>query len=134
MSKILKSKKTYWLVLFCIFALFFVRIVNIDQDIAPWGVSMYQPADEGPYAYLAINEKTYGSIRPTIIENNQKIPMLISNNFITNTIGNALNILGFKVFGNNYYALRIPYVLLGFINLSSFLGYFAEVGKSIWKG
>lgn len=133
MSKMLKSKKTYWLVLFCIFALFFVRIINIDQDIAPWGVSMYQPADEGPYAYLAINEKTYGSIRPTIIENNQKIPMLISNNFITNTIGNALNILGFKVFGNNYYALRIPYVLLGFINLLLFWVILQKLGNQYGK-
>ncbi len=133
MSKMLKSKKIYWLVLFCIFALFFVRIVNIDQDIAPWGVSMYQPADEGPYAYLAINEKTYGSIRPTIIENNQQIPLLISNNFITNIIGNALNILGFKVFGNNYYALRIPYVLLGFINLLLFWIILQKLGNQYGK-
>ena len=134
MHNIAENKKIYWVFVTIIFALFLVRIVNIDQDVAPWGVSIYQPADEGPYAYLAINEKIYGTIQPTIMENGEKISMLISNNFITNIVGNGLNIAGFHLFGNNYYALRIPYVLIGLVNLILFWLLLRKVQKIYGKG
>ena len=105
------------IVIICIFAL---RIINLDQDIAPWGISVYQPADEGPYAYLAINDKVYGSINPQIENNGEQIPLMISENFITNLPGNLLNILSFHIFGNNYYGLRVPYIIFGAINIIIF--------------
>ncbi|MBR0090680.1 MAG: hypothetical protein IJP92_03165 [Lachnospiraceae bacterium] len=120
MSKHWNIQTLYIFSIIIILAVFFVRLINLDQDIAPWGVSLYQPADEGAYAYLAINEKIYGTINPTIVYNGQSIPIELSNNFITNILGNAIIILGFKIFGNNYYGLRVPYVAIGLFNLIIF--------------
>lgn len=115
-----KHRLFYVVSLAFIFAIFCLRLVNLDQDVAPWGVSLYQPTDEGPYAYLAINEKAYGTIRPEIVYHGQEIQTELSNNFITNVVGNGLNILGFSIFGNNYYGLRVPYVFIGLLNLVLF--------------
>ena len=42
-----KSKLLLVLVLIAIFSLYWVRVVNLDQDLPAWGVVNYQPKDEG---------------------------------------------------------------------------------------
>ena len=91
------------------------RFLFLESDPPAWGVSFYQPADEGPYAYLAINYKTYGALDPST-EITDGHATWVSENFIMNIVGNLCNIVGFKVFGNNYYGLRVPYVIISFIN------------------
>ena len=111
-----------WLILICfvlIALLFGVRLIHLDQDPPPWGVSFYQPVDEGAYAFMAINEKTFGTINPSL-EDTNGLPILTVENFIMNTLGNALNIVGFRLLGNNYYGLRAPYVLVALVNLLLF--------------
>lgn len=103
------------LIILAIIVLFGLHLVNIEADPPAWGVGVYQPCDEGPYAFMAINEKTYGTILPSL-EQTGGYQNMVSENFIMNIIGNGLNILGFKVFGNNYYAMRIPYVLIFAVN------------------
>lgn len=91
------------------------RFIYLEADPPAWGISFYQPADEGPYAYLAINEKTYGSFNPST-EVTGGHATWVSENFIMNIVGNLMNVAGFKIFGNNYYGLRVPYVIIFFIN------------------
>ena len=118
----MKRKTRNWVVL-CILLLialiFCVRIIHLDQDPPAWGVGFYQPVDEGAYAFMAINEKAYGTIRP-LEEDSGGFQTLITGNFIMNILGNLLNIAGFKLWGNNYYGLRLPYVFISLLNLLLF--------------
>ena len=91
------------------------RFLFLEADPPAWGVSFYQPADEGPYAYLAINYKTYGTLDPST-EQIGGHATWVSENFIMNIVGNLCNIAGFKILGNNYFGLRVPYVIISFIN------------------
>lgn len=128
MKKIINSKTFKIVAIIVIAALFFVRIINIDQDLPPWSIANYQPADEGPYAMMAINAESYGHINPAHIEGEQFITDT-SQNFITNIIGNGLNIIGFNIFGDNYWGLRLPYVFIAFLNLLLFAVILLEIKK-----
>lgn len=95
------------------------RFLFLEADPPAWGISFYQPADEGPYAYLAINYKTYGTFNPST-EATGGYSTWVSENFIMNIVGNLCNVAGFKILGNNYYGLRVPYVIISFINFILF--------------
>lgn len=102
--------------------IYFFRIINLDQDLPPWGVGAYQPADEGAYAMLAINLQNYGVINPispeaTGIGYGSYTPPSLR----TNILGNLFSYIGLTLLGDNYFGLRLPYVLFGFINLMLFL-------------
>lgn len=101
-----------------IVVIYCLRIINLDQDLPPWGVGTYQPKDEGAYAVLAINEMEYGAIN---LENTEAtgldFPMFIQEHFRINLLGNLLQMLVFDIFGDNYYGLRMSMVLIGFLNL-----------------
>ena len=95
-----------------------LRVINLDQDLPPWGVVCYQPKDEGCYALLAVNEWEYGTMTPdNPLVGEESRPMYIQEHVRINYLGNLLEIVGFHTFGDNYYGMRMPMVALGFINL-----------------
>ena len=111
------SKKTRKLigVVISLTVLYFLRVINLEQDLPPWGIANYQPMDEGQYATMAINEYKYHSFRPDL--------QLTDINFDTNAhvrndlVGNIAVYIGLLVFGNTYYGLRMGSVLFGFLNI-----------------
>ena len=116
-----RSRVIYSIVLFLFCILFCCRIFHIDQDLPPWGVVTYQPIDEGQYAQSAINKQTFGAINasdPT--KTGLKYPVFTEYSLRSNILGNSLTILGLKYLGDNYYGLRVPYVIIGLINLLLF--------------
>ena len=107
------------LLLFCI--LFCCRVFHIDQDLPPWGVVTYQPIDEGQYAETAINKQTFGVMNADDpMKTGLKYPVFTEYSLRSNILGNALTVLGLKYLGDNYYGLRVPYVIIGLINLLLF--------------
>lgn len=101
-----------------VFMGYWLRVINLDQDLPPWGVANYQPKDEGCYAMLAVNEWEYGTIAPEVpLAAGESRPMYIQEHVRINYLGNLLEIAGFHTLGDNYYGLRMPMVLLGFFNL-----------------
>ncbi|MCO5385898.1 MAG: hypothetical protein NHB14_09175 [Desulfosporosinus sp.] len=113
-----KARKAAIIILVLIY---FLRLINLDQDLPPWGVGAYQPVDEGAYAMLAINMQNFGVINPispeaTGIEIGSYTPPSLRSNIL----GNLFSYIGLSLLGDNYFGLRMPYVLLGFINLMLF--------------
>lgn len=60
-----KSEKRYVypLVLLAICVLFFFRVINIEQDLPPYGIGFLYTADEGTYVSMAINYETFGNFK-----------------------------------------------------------------------
>lgn len=104
----------YWLILIALFGLFFVRIGMLEQDLAPWGVAYYQPADEGQYALPVINEYNLGEANP---DHAEPYSAFTPYNLRTNFIGNCVIKLGLENIGDNYFGFRISSVIFGFLNL-----------------
>lgn len=121
-KQICNNKRVLYAILGILGIIYFVRMLNLDQDLPPWGVGLYQPADEGAYCKLAIDIEKFGSIFPHY--NNEAVNKYLDENsfFLRNNFfGNLISFFGFQVFGNNYIGMRIPYVILGFSNLSLIL-------------
>ncbi len=104
----------YWLFLIALFGLFFVRISMLEQDLAPWGVAYYQPADEGPYALSAIYEYNFGEINAAHTE---PYSPFAPYHLRANLIENILIKWGLNNLGDNYFGFRISSVIFGFLNL-----------------
>ncbi len=103
----------YWLILIALFGLFFVRIIALEQDLAPWGVANYQPVDEGQYSLPVINEYNLGEVDPDGLLYTTYTPY----NLRTNFVGNLVTKWGMKTFGDTYFGFRISSVIFGFLNL-----------------
>ncbi len=116
-------------------ALYWVRVINLDQDLPPWGVGLYQPKDEGCYAILAVNEMEYGQINPENPLLKEGLgPMYVQEHIRVNYLGNLLEILSFRLFGDNYYGLRSPMLLIGFCNLCVMALVLLQLRKRYGKG
>lgn len=117
-EKIIHSRICLLLAALLVFGIYGLRIMNLDQDLPPWGVGVYQPKDEGFYSILAINEFEYGAINPLnpLVEG-ESYPMLMQEHGRINILGNLLHMASFHLLGDNYYGLRMPMVAIGFLNL-----------------
>ncbi len=94
--------------------MFSLRILNLDADSPNYGIGYYQQIDEGPYSYLALHQMNYGCINPDIeIED---INQYTSPHLRTNIIGNLFSIITFKLFGDNYYGMRMSSIFCMLIN------------------
>ena len=117
-KKALNKKSILILAAVLLLALYWLRLFNLDQDLPPWGVGMYQPKDEGCYAILAINEMEYGKINPENPLMDKSVgPMYVQEHIRVNLLGNLFEMLSFRTFGDNYFGLRFPMVAIGFCNL-----------------
>lgn len=107
MKAIFKAKNLYhWLVVF-IFLMFFFRVIGLDKDLPNFGLTFYQSKDEGTYSTMSILYYHYGDLTST-----GDIDIVIAPTFRANVIGNALQFITMKLFGDNYYGFRMPYVLI----------------------
>lgn len=96
-----------------IYALFFgVRLYCLDQDLPPWGIATYQPIDEGAYAQMALHYVNYGDINPN--NGMTEYPIFCAEQLINNLIGNLFVLSGLLLIGDNYWGLRVPYVVISF--------------------
>lgn len=95
-------------------ALFSMRIIHLDSDMPNYGIAFYQQIDEGPYVYLALHEMNYGCINPDIRVT--EVNQYTSPHLRMNIIGNLLTYITLRIFGNNYYGLRMSSVICMLIN------------------
>ena len=130
LSKLKKTSNYKWIFVILIFLIYFFRIINLEQDLPPWGIGYYQPIDEGAYSEMALNMCTYGTINPdTPVETGAEVGSYTPYHLRMNIVGNLFSFLGLKIFGNNYYGLRLPYVLIGAINLLLFFLILKKLGN-----
>lgn len=103
-NKLMLTKRSFYKVLFGLVILFSFRLFLIDCDLPSWGIASYAPVDEGTYASMAINYYNYGEINVQ----NQKYNTFTAEAHRNNVMGNLLNYLSLKAFGDNYFGLRFP--------------------------
>lgn len=118
LKKILSAKLFPLLYMFIVGIFFITRLLFLDSDLPPWGIINYQPVDEGTYSMMALNLYNYGDITPEIF--NGDIEYITSPHIRINVIGNALIYMCLKLFGDNYWGLRVSSVICGLITLFLF--------------
>jgi 4-amino-4-deoxy-L-arabinose transferase-like glycosyltransferase len=100
-------------------ALYFLRVLYLDADAAPWGVVTYQPIDEGVYGDLALNVINFGSMNPNDYYQGlyqYQMQAHVISGFFTNMV-----VLFFlKLFGDTYYGFRMGSVVVGYLILLLF--------------
>lgn len=109
--KIILDDKLYIFCLLSLLILFGLRIFNLDCDLPPFGIAYYQTIDEGLYSKISINLYKYNNLYTT-----GEFPLYIAPNYRANIVGNIFQYLTLKIFGNNYYGFRIPYVIMALIS------------------
>ncbi|TXT18479.1 MAG: Uncharacterized protein FD133_841 [Erysipelotrichaceae bacterium] len=127
-----KNSKTTAIFFVMIFGIFLFRSYNLDADLPSWGMTTYQPIDEGQYVMMAINEIEYGTWRPDTVD--LDVNYYTPEHMRNNVIGNVIAYVGLKVFGDNYYGIRMGSVLLGFINFGLFIMILFELKKKYGSG
>lgn len=113
-------KELYIIFIFLIFFLF-TRIFLLDSDPPSWNISQYQPIDELYYVTTAFNLYHYGDW------NYQIFTDIKTDSSINNILGNIMTCFSLKLFGNNYFGLRMASVfastiifILLFLSLKNF--------------
>lgn len=105
----MKEKNRRRRILFFCFlgALLCLRVIKLDVDVPNWNIAMYTPLDEGPYAMQAIR-----LARPNL---SHMVELLGTKGHEWNSSVSFLLTLfttvTMKVFGNNYYGLRMGSVI-----------------------
>jgi 4-amino-4-deoxy-L-arabinose transferase-like glycosyltransferase len=101
--------KNQWLVLLVLLVLYvFSRLLFLDADIPVWSVSHYSPIDE-----LYYTETAFNWVEGVYAPNGQYEVSYF------NLAQQLLTSLSLSLFGDNYYGLRLPSVLAGWIVVSS---------------
>lgn len=108
--KIIEVDEVYYGLLLCGILIFFLRIINLECDLPPFGIAYYQAIDEGLYSKMAINLYKYGSMT-----NTGDFFLTIAPNYQVNIIANIIQYISMLIFGNNYYGFRIGYFLVAYI-------------------
>lgn len=101
----------YWFIMICV--LYFLRFLFLDADSRSYLLNQIQPIDEMYYNEIAVNIYNDGILK-TILNGTGDVTIpnakcYLIPNFITGII---LNILG-----ENYYALRLFNVIIGFLGM-----------------
>jgi len=94
-------------------AIVMCRIINLDADVPSWGVSQYAPMDEGQYVQMAINKMEYNSINVEF--DYPELENITSAHMRNDIVANVLTYCTFKIFGDNYYGLRMSSVICALI-------------------
>lgn len=113
MRAFIKAINSRYILLLLLILLYSFRIVFLDADIkAPWGVLNYQPVDEGGYASMALSYQNFGTIDPNNYYGDE-YHYEIAPHSINNAIGNFFTIVTMRIFGDNYWGLRLGTVIAG---------------------
>ena len=108
----LKNNNIYLFILVSFFILYFItRILFLESDLPPWNISYYQSIDELYYTIGAFNLYHYGDYDVKLIDYISE-PKYVVNYFMEIFVAISL-----KIFGNNYFGLRMASVLSGAIIL-----------------
>ena len=104
MVKSKKLFKYYSLVIISLFIL--TRLSFLDRDLPPWELTLYSSFDEMLYNIPAFNLYEFGEM------SHQVVPFLPDDSITHNNwLQNYITYISFKLFGNNYFGLRMPSVI-----------------------
>lgn len=100
-----------------------LRVVSLDADMPNWNLAMYTPMDEGPYAMQAIR-----FARPELVKAVEALGTegVKEWNSACCFLLTLFTTVSMKIFGNNYYGMRMGTVTASFIIVIIVL-------KIIWK-
>lgn len=89
-----------------------IKIFNLDADLPNWYVMLYTPLDEGPYAMQAIR-----FARPELVEqvNMLGVEGMREWNSSVSFLLTIFTTISLKLFGNNYYGLRMGVIVASLI-------------------
>ena len=93
--------------------IYFSRLLFLSADVPNFILAQIQPIDEFYYNEIGIQIYRHGLGK--IIDGSYSIPCVA--NARTFLIPNLLVGLSLKIFGNNFYGLKIPTVIMGFLSL-----------------
>lgn len=110
-EKLLDLKDRKFALLFGIgmMALYSLRFLLLDADVKNWTLGQIYPVDEFYYNEIALMINRYGLVRTL----DGAILTDVISNSKTFVLPNLLTALSMKVFGNNFYGLKIPYIVMG---------------------
>lgn len=108
-------------------AIFSIRIIHLDSDMPNYGIAYYQQVDEGPYAYLALNKINYGYINPDLMVD--EVDQYTAPHLRTNLVGNLLSYITIKIFGKNYYGLRMSSIICMLLNYALIFLILSQIRK-----
>lgn len=91
-------------------AIYFIRLLFLNADVKAFSIAQVQPMDELYYNELAVKIYKYGL--SALIDGTCSSPSVA--NARTFFIPNLLTAFSLKVFGNNFWGLKIPYILMGY--------------------
>lgn len=100
--------------IFLLFMVYAIRIFNLDSDMPNWGVGEYTPLDEGYYAMQAYQNVNHNGLQGAADLLTGQYRLWNSSLSLFNTIFCTFSM---KLFGNNYYGLRMSSVFAGAIVL-----------------
>ena len=109
-NKVINIKAVLWGVL--VLFLLGLKVFHLDADLPHWNIMFYTPIDEGPYAMQA-----HRFARPEIIEQVKMLNVegMKEWNSSVSFLLTLFTTLSLKLFGNNYYGLRMGAVFASFI-------------------
>lgn len=90
--------------------IYFIRLLFLDADVKTFAVAQVQPIDELYYNEIAVKIYKYGL---SGVVNGTWSDTSVAN-AKTFLIPNLITALSLKVFGNNFWGLKVPYVLMGY--------------------
>lgn len=109
MRKIIIQKRNMLIGIF-LSIFYFLRVILLDADVKYYCLAEVQPIDELYYNELAVKIYKYGL--------NKIIDGTWSSTSVANAktffLPNIITGLSMKLLGNNYWGLKLPYVLMGF--------------------
>lgn len=106
----LRYKKLIALLMILAMLISSLRLVNLDIDLPSTGISFSLSIDEGSYSKQALNYYEYGSWRTS-----GDYPFDTGDSFKSIVFGNLAQIASMRIFGDTYFAFRLPYVLFGLL-------------------
>lgn len=90
--------------------IYFIRLLFLDADVKTFTVAQVSPKDEMYYNEIAVKIYKYG-LSGVINGTWSSTSVANAKTFL---IPNLLTALSLKVFGNNFWGFKIPYVLMGY--------------------
>lgn len=114
LNRLAKSKYLMIMFICLIIGIFSLRVIHLDRDLPAWGIGYYQPIDEGSYSILSLNLLNHNTINPSNL--GEGLSYYTPSHVRTNVIGNVATYIGLNTLGDNYYGLRLPYVIICLIN------------------
>ena len=129
MSKSKITRKEWYIIFIFLMFFLFTRIFLLDSDPPSWNISQYQPIDEFYYSIPAFSLYHYGDWDYQIF-----IDIKTDDPSISNILGNGMIYFTLKLFGNNYFGLRMAAVfastMIFFLLFLSLKNYDSNIPKS----